>query len=84
MTAPSSHIIDLRPQVQTRLKRKHSKHVSFRIVFLLIVISILIVGVGAICLEANHLEKQSSKALQLLPSIADNLSTFNFVLVLFV
>jgi hypothetical protein len=78
MIAPSSHIIDLRPQVQTHLKKKHSKHVSFRVVFLLVTISILIVSIGAICLEANHLEKQSSNALQLLPGIADNLSTFNW------
>lgn len=78
MIAPSSHIIDLRPKFQTRLKRKHSKHVSFGIVFLGVIISILIFSIGAICLEANHLEKQSLNVLQLLPSIADNLSTFNW------
>ncbi|HPR91391.1 MAG TPA: hypothetical protein PK547_01495 [Candidatus Paceibacterota bacterium] len=78
MFASNNHVVDLRPQSNRSFKKKGSRHFSLGAVLLLILILGVVIGGGGLVYGLNHLENKDSQLAPILPSLAENLSGFEW------
>ena len=78
MLASSSHVIDLRPQSSRPRKKNCVKHFSLGATLMVVLVVGLIISCGGLIYGLNHLESKNSKLIQILPSLAENLSSFEW------
>jgi len=78
MSAANPHIVDLRPQSSHSQKKTRIKRFSWRVALVVVLVVGIIIFCGGAIYGLNYLENKNSKLIQTLPSLAENLSNFEW------